>query len=472
MNLNLNSYKEYMNYTSEIRELIEHFLDPENSYNHAILHQKLLEFKEKESPQRAEMIENITNEFFSRNTYYYIHSKDIYIEYSNHHFKTISENDLLYNILHELTPYGLNTSLKQLIKCKIQKRIKESSIYGNIPDSDTIQNVLSHLSPNIFIQKNYAKYFLITLGDIIQHKTEHFYFLSLNMKRFIQNINRYVSQYFHSINLFNHYKFKYYDHDVDKSRILKTTQLNMEYFKTDDTFYMDLISCALHYSRRYESGDKFLEDLTNEEIRTEVMWIKNTNKYDIIDKFIEEYTYKKEGKNIHEKDMMFIWKLYLKQNNIVNLFQKNIDVQNYIATKIEYLSPHFINCNSRYLPYVEQFNEFWTKYMYFDETEFPFEINDILRIFMDRYKYKKDIDVEIIMDLIKYYYPSVEINDNKSVSKIGCVLWNKKKEIDTFLLNRELTDVNELYRVYSEAKKGGHNISKQYFVDYYNFLNE
>jgi hypothetical protein len=149
-----------------------------------------------------------------------------------------------------------------------------------------------------------------------------------------------------------------------------------------------------------------------------------------------------------------------------------MDVQNYIATKISYLSPHFINCNSRYLPYVEQFNEFWTKYMYYDESEFPFEINDILRIFMDTYKYKKDIDVDIIMDLIQYYYPNVVINDNKSVYKTGCVLWNKKKEIDTFLLHQDCTDVNELYRIYSESKKGGHNISKQYFVEYYNFLNE
>ena len=65
-----------MNYAIEIRELIEHLLDPENSYNQMNLHQKLLEFKEKENPQRAEMIENITNDFFSRNTYYYIQSKD------------------------------------------------------------------------------------------------------------------------------------------------------------------------------------------------------------------------------------------------------------------------------------------------------------------------------------------------------------------------------------------------------------
>jgi hypothetical protein len=459
-----------MNYTSEIRELIEHLLDPDNSYNQNILYQRLLEFKEKESPQRAEMIENIVNDFFSRNIYYYIQTKDIYIEYVEHHFKVISENELLHHILHELTPYGLNTSLKQLIKCKIHKRIKETSIYSNIPDSDTIQNVLSHLSPNIFIKKNYAKYFLITLGDIIQHKTEQFYFLSINMKSFVQMINKYTSQYIHSINLFNHYKFKYYDHDIDKSRILKTTQLNMEYFKPDDTFYMDLICCALHYSRRYESGDKFIEDITNEDIRGDIMWIKTTNKYEIVDKFISEYTYIKEGTNINEKDMMFLWRLFLKQNNIMNLFQKNLDVQNYISTKVTYLSPHFINCNSRFLPYVEQFNEFWNKYIYMDDSEYPFELNDILRIFMETYKYKKNMDIQIIIDLIQYYYPNIQIVEGKYVLHIGCVLWNKKKEIDTFLLHQESNDINELYRIYSEGSKSGRNISKQYFVDYYKEL--
>jgi hypothetical protein len=459
-----------MNYSQEIRDLIEKFLDPDNGYNSVLLHQKLLDFEEKENPQKAQMIEYIINDFFSKNVYFYIHNKDIYIEYIDHHFSIISENDMLHHILQELNPYGLNTSLKQFIKCRIQKKIKESSIYNNIPNSNTIQNVLSHLSPNIFIKKNYAKYFLITLGDIIQHKTDHFYFLSINMKSFLQTINKYVSQYFHSINLFNHYKFKYYDHDVEKSRILKTTQLNMEYFKPNNHFYMDLICCALHYSRRYESGERFIEDITNQDIKSDIMWIKNTNKYNIIDKFIGDFTYTKDGINIHEKNMMFLWNLYLKQNNIINLFQKNIDVQNYISSKISYQSPYFLNCNSMFLPYVEQFNEFWNKYMYVDETEYPFELNDILKIFMETCKFKNKIDVQTLIDLIQYYHPSIEIIDSKSLKSVGCVLWNKKKEIDTFLIHQNVTDVNELYRIYSETFKNGRNISKQYFTEYYKEL--
>ena len=167
--------------------------------------------------------------------------------------------------------------------------------------------------------------------------------------------------------------------------------------------------------------------------------------------------------------MMFLWRLYLKQKKIINLFQKNIEAFNYITTRLTYLSPQFYNCNSHYLPYVEKFNEFWNTYMFVDECEYPFEINDILKIFMETYKYKKDIDVEIIIDLIKYYYPIIDITD-KAVLKVGCVLWNKKKEIDTYLLTHTGTDVNELYRIYSELKKVGHNISKQYFVEYYNEL--
>jgi hypothetical protein len=459
-----------MDYTHEIKDIIKYLLDPENSYNPILLHQKLIEFKEKEDPHKEEMILNIVNDFFSKNTYYYIQTKDIYIDYSEHHFKIISENELLHSILNELTPYRLNTSIKQCIKCRIQKKIKDTSIYYNIPDSDTIQNVLSHLSPNIFIQKNYAQYFLIVLGDIIEHKSDHFYFFSLNMKKFIQTINKYISQYFHSINLLNHCKFKYYDHDIDKSRILKTTQLNMEYFKTDRSFYMDLICCALHYSRRYKCADYFIEDVTNEDIYNDVMWIKNTNKYNTIDSFIKEFIYNKEGVNIHEKDMIFIWKLYLKKNKIFNLFQKNIDIHNYISNIIGYNSPYFLNCNSHYLPYVEQFNDFWSKYMYSDDTEFPFEITDILKLFMDIYRNKKDIDVEVIIDLIHHYYPNIQMND-KSILHVGCSLWNKKKEIDTFLVKQDSTDVNELYRIYSESiKNTNRNISKQYFIDYYNSL--
>ena len=60
---------------------------------------------------------------------------------------------------------------KKFIKTKILKEIKDKNgIYDNIPESETIQEIINFLVPTIFINKEYAKYFMISIGDIILKK--------------------------------------------------------------------------------------------------------------------------------------------------------------------------------------------------------------------------------------------------------------------------------------------------------------
>ena len=73
---------------------------------------------------------------------------------------------------------------------------------------------------------------------------------------------------------------------------------------------------------------------------------------------------------------------------------------------------------------------------------------------------------QIIVEMIEYYYPDIELIDRKIIHNIGCVLWNKKKELDTFLLHKNRSDLNELYRDYCESFKKKRIVSKQYFVNY------
>ena len=123
-----------------------------------------------------------------------------------------------------------------------------------------------------------------------------------------------------------------------------------------------------------------------------------------------------------------------------------------------------MNVNSLFLPYVEQFKTFWTKYIYEDNSEF--EIGELLKLFMENTKCKYEISEEIIKDLIKYYYPSIRM-DEKNIYNIGCLLWNKKKNIDEFLLKNSCNDINEMYNLYTDFKNGHtHTVSKQYFIDY------
>jgi len=154
--------------------------------------------------------------------------------------------------------------------------------------------------------------------------------------------------------------------------------------------------------------------------------------------------------------------LYIKQNRIFNIFQKN-EIREQIANTLTYNYPYYMNVNSLFLPYVEQFKTFWSKYIFEDKSEF--EIGEFLKLFMENTKCKYEINEEIIKDLIKYYYPYISI-DEKNIYRIGCVLWNKKKHIDDFLEKNASPDINVLYNLYTEYYKNTNIVSKQYFIDY------
>ena len=163
--------------------------------------------------------------------------------------------------------------------------------------------------------------------------------------------------------------------------------------------------------------------------------------------------------------MLFLWKEYLKNLNKINVFQRNIDFYSLITKKLILVDSHYMNCTSMFLPYVHQFKDFWEKYMYDDETEFYFEISEILKLFIDVYK---DINVEEqnIIELIQYYYPDKKVVDNK-IDKLGCTLWNKKKEIDIFLTRNKYNIYgNELYSMYCKEFTNKKIVSKIYFNQY------
>jgi len=456
-----------MDYKPKIQEKITQCFELLNAQQLEELYNKLNDFLPNEERDNNFYINEIINNFFSYNDYYYITTTNLYVEYKNI-FKIINENDMIFIILQFLTNYHqnieLNTTIKQKLKNKILKKIKEKPIYNNIPDSNTLQNILNFLYPNIFNNKNYAKYFMITLGDIIMKKTDLFFFIPSNIKPLIKKINKYVSLYFHSINLFNHYKFQYYDHLPEKSRIIKFNNINLNHFNIPDEFYNNLICIALHYSTRYSSSDDFLLDPTSTLLQQDVLWIKNTNKEDIIKHFIDKYIYIKNGHKINEKDMLFLWKDYLKTNEYINIFQKNSDFTDALSKNIGLLDGYYFNISSLFLPYVYDFKDFWNKYMYVDYTEFDYEISEIFQLFIETYK-DKLIDEQAITDIINYYYPHILV-ENK-IKHFGCTLWNKKKEIDTFLINNNHNDVNELYHTYCNTFKNKKKISKTYFTNYY-----
>lgn len=440
-----------MNYNKLIDEIIQKY---QSSDNLDMVYNKLLELEAIEEKSH----DDIVKYFFDNNCYYYNSTTNLYVEYRDN-YKFINENNMLHAILKFISKYQdiylLTSNQKQAIKTKIQKKIKERTIYDTIPESTTLQNMISFLYPNVFTERNIAKYFMITLGDIILKKTDLFYFIPIYIKPLITNINKTLSLYFYTINLGNHYKYKYSDHDTNKSRVIPFNNINITHYNIDSTMILNLICCSIHYSNRYENGDAFLDKCTTE--TTPIYWIKNTTKDKLIDLFIGHYIYSKDGYKISEKDMLFLWKSYIQKYNYINIFTKHTDVLAHIASKIKY-NVYFTNVGSHYLPYVQNFKDFWTKYIHTDEGNY--EINELFTLFVEQYNIK-NINENNMYDLIQYYYPDVKIED-KYIQNIGCVLWNKKRDVLEFLeRNKDMN--NDLYAKYCNEYK--RRVSKQFFMN-------
>jgi hypothetical protein len=63
---------------------------------------------------------------------------------------------------------------------------------------------------------------------------------------------------------------------------------------------------------------------------------------------------------------------------------------------------------SHYLPYVQNFKDFWTEYIFISENENHFEISELFHLFTEKYSIYS-INESMIYDLIQYYYPDLKI---------------------------------------------------------------
>jgi len=446
-------------------EKINLFTDKHNDFDNEHICQQFIvildEFKE-----RTINPHEIIDLFFLENIFYYNPTSNLYIQYNNSVFTMINENEFINTVLNYLTihrnEYLLDTQTKHTLQYQIQKITKTKIIYDVIPDSSTLQSTLSFFYPNLFDDKSYAKYFLIIIGDMIMKKTKCIYFVPTFIKTFLQQVNKYISLYFHSINIFQWFKFKYTDHDQEISRIIKMNSLNMNFFNLQQPFFVNMICVCIHYSCRYCSGEDFLNEMMPE-LKQDILWINIETKEQMVQTFITEYIIDKPNCVIDEKDMYFLWKSYLSKNGKLNIFQKKQDLYDLVSQFTQVRHNKFINVYSMFLPHVETFKDFWDKYTYVDNDEYDFELNELYIIYSEIYKCK--MSESIFKDLIEFYYPNVVILEDKLIKHIGCTLWNKKKELESYVSKEG--DVNNLYQFYCKEFKSKRKVSKQYFTQYY-----
>ena len=422
------------------------------------------------------------NKFLEHNNYYYIPQSEYFIHYDNENFNLINEDTIIQHIITNMRNDKENSIINQWThknKITIIKKIKEKSIINCIPESNTIQEILNYFTNYIFLDKISTKYFLTIIGDIILKKQNEFiYLVNNNSKQLLVEFDKHLYNYFKISNGLSQFKYKYYDHDYKLCKIINTNLLDKFSFKNIN--FLNILIISIYYSNRHKSSNEFLLSNVNE--TKKINYLFNKTSTEIVDDFLNKYTTNVNNNKINFKDMLYLWKLFLKNECIPNIiFSSNF--KNILIDKLLYNEEEncFNDISSKYLPLVIKFNEFWNNNIIIDNTCYnEYEIDELLYLFKGK-NHKLNINEVEFLELINHFYSDLEIENNKYILNISCNLWNKQLEIENWLnyykekcKNENINYEKSIHNLYTDYlnyyDKNVLKISKKYF-DKYLYLN-
>ena len=143
--------------------------------NDTFMHDKLHSYIKNNLPNIMNNIKNLNNERISRNNelnlefntfigkylnenkYFYVSAAEKFYIYDGVNYKVTNEDSILHHILTTITKERNLLAWKYKTKVTLMKTIKENSLFDNVPESVTIQNVINALYPTIFPTKYAAK---------------------------------------------------------------------------------------------------------------------------------------------------------------------------------------------------------------------------------------------------------------------------------------------------------------------------
>jgi hypothetical protein len=418
----------------------------QNNYNKKVeRHDKLLE-------NSKEFIDKYLN----NNNYFYCVCSEIYFKYDSLNYLTYKLDTILYEIYSLINRDENLLPWKQRIKTNLIKEIKDRSIFESIPNSDTIQFVINNLLFLFFNNKNLVKYFLTVIGDIILKKNEnHIYIINSGYKNFIKLLSNLAYEYF-GTNSFNNFKYQYHelhtmcriiyiDKNVNNNKLQNITDLLINNFNNKyHNNLLDIFLVGVYYSNRFENSDNFLQECEID-IHDNVFLLDNNDKFitkfinSMIEKCSNDETYNISGKNMH-----YLWKLFLKENDLPNIYLLNI-FKTILKKNVSYNNDKdmYIGVTSKKLPTISLFIEFWNKTIISDasvnvNTDSILEINEIIvlfRFWLNKNNHNNilNLNESMIIDIINHFFENVAIEEDKYITNISNILWDKNKDIIAFL---------------------------------------
>ena len=190
------------------------------------------------------------------------------------------------------------------------------------------------------------------------------------MKKFINLISKSINVHFIVINLMSCFKLKYHEHSLSSCRIIKTSEFNCEYFSLNEQLFINLICVSLHYTKRYNSSDEFMNHImmysSNNDLHNQVYFLKENPRNDILTEFVKKIlniidnNESNTENTLSDNDIIVLWKKYCKDNIFgISYYIKYEELIGDLKNILSYDENNkvFINVTSNHIPKVKSFIE-------------------------------------------------------------------------------------------------------------------
>ena len=427
--------------------------------------QSTLETEQKNYEKRQDRTLALTKEqnvfiqvFLSKNQYYYLSQSNCFYEYKGLHYNVVKEDDIIHNLLSTISKDRVLMPWKYKTKLLILKKIKERCLLKSVPDSSTIQSVLGFLVPSVFSTKNKAKYFLTLIGDNIFKKNSDLIFLiNSTTKKILTEIDNSAYVSIGNSNTLHNFMTKFHEnHAFDKCRLLSINE-NISVTTVKDylsKYCLDLLCVAAHYSLRYDTSDNFLKKSADHDLKNYTLFLKNNDQHKVVELFCKECIESASSNNysISWKHIHYIWKQYIFDLHLPNMIYSNT-FKYLLKSKFLYdeTTDSFLNITSKYLPAIKQFRTFWeqnVQYITSDGFDEELELDEICSLYKDWSSNNDTITEDNVLNILRHYYPDVEIMEDKYVLNVSTKLFGKQTDI-IIALEKMKTELNKCESIIS-----------------------
>lgn len=428
---------------------------------------------------------------------YYYFQNNTFVSYDGEHYSLTNEDHIANRIVMSLSNDPELACRKHKLKTTIIKKIRERGTGNAVPSSHTIQSVLHPLYPSVFETRNETKYFLTILGDVLTKKHSDVavtYFVHHRAKEFIDYIisGLVFLKASSATVLANMFKYRFQNHSYSTSRVIRIQG------EGDSLYYpnlniLDLFFVSQYYSNRYDSADSLLQQPSFSNVARHALVLANLGtEKKVVEWFTGEAFEASATEDIDAKTVQYMWKRFCHKMKIPNVVQ-NASLIPVITSLEPFRSAYDADTktfkgftgNRQYNPSIGLFLEFWSdaitvvadvntpsstgQEQSIGDDEFSqLEIDEVATMFNSWVRKRGHpgarngfalLDEDEILGCIKHFCPSVIIEDEKFINGITCSLWDKQKDVFTYIesqvqLAPDATPrtADSLYRSYCNRK--------------------